>query len=67
LTSPEDRVKQALEAVSTINYNIANDPNEKARDRTEASLVFLKCEMWISHGEQYYGKEVNQFLEKALT
>jgi uncharacterized Rmd1/YagE family protein len=61
----QDRIKQALQIVSTINHNIANDPNEKARDRTEASLVFLKCETWICQGEEYYGKEVNKFLQKA--
>ena len=52
MSNEENRVIDALNFVSTVAYSIANDTNNKPKDRIEASLVFLKSEAWLATSKQ---------------
>jgi hypothetical protein len=40
------RIRDALEFMSTINYEIANNPENAPRDRREASEAYFTAELW---------------------
>jgi hypothetical protein len=46
------RIKDALDSVSTINYEIMTDKKQPGRDRTGASTAFLSAEYWRWRVEQ---------------
>lgn len=51
-SSEENRVLDALNFVSTISYSIANNENNKPKERIDAALVFLKSEAWLATSKQ---------------
>lgn len=61
------RIKEALEFVSTTAYNISNDPNEKARDRLNASMIFLQAEIYIHQSDPNVKKFIENVLPKLTT
>lgn len=62
--TPEQRIKDALDFVSTNAYDIARDPDKNGKIRLDASLVFLKAEAWLAKSEQ--GPLALDSLQKAL-
>lgn len=60
----EDRIKKALEFVSTNAYDIARDLDKPGKVRLEASMVFLKAECWIAKSEDL--PLILQDLNKAI-
>jgi hypothetical protein len=47
------RITNAMENVSNITYEIANNKKEKARDRIAASQMNLAVEIWIYQASNY--------------
>jgi hypothetical protein len=41
------RIREALEFTSNVNYEIANDPNQPAKDRRECSQTYFRAELWL--------------------
>lgn len=64
------RITNALENVSSISYEIANNKKEKARDRIAASQMYLTTEIWIYqnsiHGKLHNFPKVFDIKPKSL-
>jgi len=61
------RIKDALEFVSATAYSISNDTNEKARDRLNASMIFLQAEIYIHQSDPNVKKFIDNVLPKLPT
>jgi IS30 family transposase len=58
------RMKSALEKVSTINNEIMSDKKTPARDRIAASHMFLATEIWMYQNDTYgpNNSEMREFI-----
>jgi len=62
-----DRVLEALNFVSTISYSIANNEENKPRERLEGSLIFLRSEIYINQLKNNNDSpKVMEFIRKEL-